>query len=257
MIAHQFNFYSPGEVVLIGAGPGDPELLTLKAVKYLNAAEVVLVDDLVNPEILSHVNRNARIIHVGKRGGCQSTPQIFIEKMMLNAAKSGFRVVRLKGGDPLMFGRAGEELAAMHRHQIKTTIVNGISSGFAAANALGMSLTHRDYAQGVIFVTGHFKDESCQPNWKLLAESGMTLVVYMGLSRADQLQHSLIQAGMNATTPVGLIESASTLKQKLVSCQLSNMHSAIDQHELSSPVIMIIGAAMHAAHCIDALELVA
>ena len=240
-------FFSPGEVALIGAGPGDPELLTLMAVKYLRHADVVLVDDLVNPLILDHCHPQARIIHVGKRGGCHSTPQSFIEKIMMRAALSGLKVARLKGGDPLIFGRAGEEMEALHAQRIKVTVVNGISAGLAGASAFGVSLTHRHHSPGVIFVTGHLKDEGAQPNWRALAESGMTLVIYMGLTRAAFIQQNLLNSGMSGNTAVGLIKSATYSDEKLVRTHLSAMCETIETEQLTSPAIILIGDILQAA----------
>lgn len=251
------DFFASGEVVLMGAGPGDPDLLTIKAAKYLAAADVVLVDDLVSPELLELAHPKARIIHVGKRGGCSSTPQKFIEKMMLNEAMSGNRVVRLKGGDPMMFGRAGEEISALSSQGIKVTLVNGISSGFAAATACGVSLTHRDYSAGVIFVTGHLKDDDTQPNWEILAKAKMTLVVYMGLARANLVQEGLIAGGMSRTTPVGLVHSASTTKQRVVYTQLQYISKAIQENRLESPMIMLIGDVLKALSQLDTHALAA
>jgi uroporphyrin-III C-methyltransferase len=240
-------FFSPGEVALIGAGPGDPELLTLKAAKYLRHADVVLVDDLVNPLILEHCHPQARIIHVGKRGGCHSTPQSFIEKIMIRAALSGLKVARLKGGDPLIFGRAGEEMEALHAQQIKVTVVNGISAGLAGASAFGVSLTHRHHSPGVIFVTGHLKDEGAQPNWRALAESGMTLVIYMGLARAALIQQNLLNSGLSGNTPVGLIKSATYPDEKLLRTHLAAMCETIEAEQLTSPAIILIGDILQAA----------
>ncbi len=240
-------FFSPGEVALIGAGPGDPELLTLKAAKYLRHADVVLVDDLVNPLILEHCHPQARIIHVGKRGGCHSTPQSFIEKIMIRAALSGLRVARLKGGDPLIFGRAGEEIEALHAQRIKVTVVNGISAGLAGASAFGVSLTHRHHSPGVIFVTGHLKDEGAQPNWRALAESGMTLVIYMGLARAALIQQNLLNSGLSGNTPVGLIKSATYPDEKLLRTHLAAMCETIEAEQLTSPAIILIGDILQAA----------
>src|SRR3954471_19061684 len=141
-----------GKVTLVGAGPGDPELLTLKALKAIQAATVLLVDDLVSPEVVAHASKNARIIHVGKRGGCKSTPQAFIEKLMLMAAREGENVVRLKGGDPFIFGRGGEEIERLHEADIEVHVVNGITAGLAAVTSLGIPLTHREHAHGVVFV---------------------------------------------------------------------------------------------------------
>jgi uroporphyrin-III C-methyltransferase len=240
-------FFSLGEVVLIGAGPGDPELLTLKAVRYLRHADVVLVDDLVNPAILEHCHPQARIIHVGKRGGCHSTPQSFIEKIMVRAALSGLKVARLKGGDPLIFGRAGEEIEALHAQQIKVTVINGISAGLAGAAAFGVSLTHRHHSPGVIFVTGHLKDEGAQPNWRALAESGMTLVIYMGLARAARIEQSLLNAGMSGHTPVGLIKSATYQDEQLLRTHLSALCDTIQAEQLTSPAIILVGDIFQAA----------
>lgn len=245
------SFFLPGEVALIGAGPGDPELLTLKALKYLQAADVVLVDDLVNPLILKNINRNARIIEVGKRGGCNSTPQSFIEKQLISEAKSGRRVVRLKGGDPLLFGRGGEEMEVLHLAGIKVTVINGVSSGFAAANSLGVSLTHRECAAGVVFVTGHLKNAQEQPNWDVLVKTGMTLVVYMGLSRCAEIQTQLINAGMAPDTPVGLVQSATCETQQVVTTRLSSLRHTAEQRQLKSPVIIIIGDVVHGARQIQ------
>src|SRR6478609_2110336 len=160
-----------GKVTLVGAGPGDPDLLTLKALKAIQASTVVLVDDLVNPEVVKHASPNARIVHVGKRGGCKSTPQAFIEKLMVMAAREGENVVRLKGGDPFIFGRGGEEMQHLREAGVDVEVVNGITSGLAAATALGVPLTHREHAHGVVFVTGHARPEADGIDWKALAKT--------------------------------------------------------------------------------------
>ncbi|MDO9192760.1 MAG: uroporphyrinogen-III C-methyltransferase, partial [Undibacterium sp.] len=171
-----------GKVFLVGAGPGDPDLLTMKAVKAIAQADVILIDDLVNSDVLQHAAPAARVVHVGKRGGCQSTPQVFIEKMMLAEAKAGQCVVRLKGGDPFIFGRGGEERQHLMGQGIEVEVVNGISSGLAAPASLGIPLTHRDWSQGAIFVTGHGKSADTNPDWAALAKTGLTLVIYMGVA---------------------------------------------------------------------------
>src|SRR6478609_8673345 len=158
-----------GKVTLVGAGPGDPELLTLKALKAIQAATVLLVDDLVNPEVLAHASPDARVIHVGKRGGCKSTPQAFIERLMLMAAREGETVVRLKGGDPFIFGRGGEEVEHLRAAGIHVEVVNGITAGLAAVTSLGVPLTHREHAQGVVFATGHAHAGSQGADWRALA----------------------------------------------------------------------------------------
>ena len=146
-----------GQVTLVGAGPGDPELLTLKALKAIQAATVLMVDDLVNEAIVAYASPEARIVHVGKRGGCKSTPQSFIEKLMVTAALEGENVVRLKGGDPFIFGRGGEEVENLQAAGIRVSVINGITSGLAAVTSLNVPLTHREHAHGVVFVTGHAK----------------------------------------------------------------------------------------------------
>ena len=146
---------SSGHVTLVGAGPGDPELLTLKALKAIQQATVLLVDDLVNDAIVAHANPTARVVHVGKRGGCKSTPQSFIERLMITAAQEGETVVRLKGGDPFIFGRGGEEVEHLEAAGIRVSVINGITAGLAAVTSLNVPLTHREHAHGVVFVTGH------------------------------------------------------------------------------------------------------
>ena len=162
---------APGQVTLVGAGPGDPELLTLKAVRAIGAATVLLVDDLVNDAVLAHASPRARIIHVGKRGGCKSTPQSFIEKLMIQAVQEGEVVVRLKGGDPFIFGRGGEEVEHLQAVGIPVTVVNGITAGLAAVSSLNVPLTHREHAHGVIFVTGHAKPGDSGTDWTARARS--------------------------------------------------------------------------------------
>src|SRR4051812_47094017 len=171
-----------GKVTLVGAGPGDPELLTLKALKAIQAATVLLVDDLVSDEVVAHAPKGARIVHVGKRGGCKSTPQAFIEKLMVMAAREGENVVRLKGGDPFIFGRGGEELEHLRAAGVHVEIVNGITAGLAAVTSLGVPLTHRDHAQGVVFLTGHAQKGAEGLDWRSLAaaarDAHLTLVIY-------------------------------------------------------------------------------
>ena len=200
-----------GSVTLVGAGPGDPELLTFKAARAIGRATVLLVDDLVGDGVLAFANPAARIIFVGKRGGCASTPQAFIDKLMLAEALKGETVVRLKGGDPFMFGRGGEEAAHLRAQGIEVEIVNGITAGIAAATALGAPLTHRDHAHGVIFVTGHPREHGAAPDWPVIAAAageGLTMVIYMGIAGVQALQDGLLSA-LPATTPVAVVQHAS------------------------------------------------
>ena len=231
-----------GKVYLVGAGPGDPELLTLKAVKALRAADVLLVDDLVSDEALEFANPQARIIHVGKRGGCKSTPQEFIERLMIAEARQGRTVVRLKGGDPFVFGRGGEECATLRAAGIECEIVNGITAGLAAPTSLGIPLTHRDVCHGAIFVTGHSGDDATRaPDWQALAATGLPLVIYMGVSRCESIQCDLLAAGMSPAMPVAVIQNATRDDQRSVVTTLINLARDIHASGIGSPAIMVVG----------------
>jgi len=233
-----------GHVTLVGAGPGDPELLTLKAVKAIAQATVLLVDDLVNEAVLAHANPGARIIHVGKRGGCKSTPQSFIEKLMVTAAREGEAVVRLKGGDPFLFGRGGEEIEVLQAAGVAVSVVNGITAGLAAVTSLGVPLTHREHAHGVVFVTGHAKPGDDGTDWSALAtaasQAKLTLVIYMGVSSAERIQNELLQ-GLPASTPVAIIQSASLPQQRQAICTLDQLHATIIGEGLASPSVIVVG----------------
>lgn len=229
-----------GRVYLVGAGPGDPELLTLKAVRVLGMADIVLMDDLVNRAVLVHAREGARVVKVGKRGGCKSTPQAFIERLMIAEAKAGKTVVRLKGGDPFIFGRGGEEVDAIERAGIRCDIVNGITSGLAAAAVARVPFTQRDVTHGVIFVTGHGSAEN-EPDWPALVKTGMTLVVYMGIARAREIRQALLGAGLGAHTPVLIVENASLAAERQLRTSVASMADDLSKHEIVSPAIMIIG----------------
>lgn len=231
-------------VTLVGAGPGDPELLTLKAVKTIASATVLLVDDLVNEAILAHASPQARIVHVGKRGGCQSTPQAFIEKMMVQAAQAGERVVRLKGGDPFIFGRGGEEVEHLQAAGVAVDVVNGITAGLAAATSLNVPLTHREHAHGVVFITGHAKPGDAGTNWAALAhcaqQAKLTLVVYMGVSSIEHIQAGLLQ-GLPGQTPVAIVQRASLPQQRHATTTLADMAHTLHAQHLGSPSVLVIG----------------
>lgn len=240
-----------GSVTLVGAGPGDPELLTIKALRAIEQAEVLLVDDLVNRAILSYAPATARVIEVGKRGGCASTPQDFIERLMVAEAQAGRRVVRLKGGDPYTFGRGGEERAALRAQGIAVDVVPGISSGLAAPASIGVPLTHRDWSQGAIFVTGHGKDAGAEPNWPALAQSGLTLVIYMGVARCDAIQAGLLAGGASAATPVAVVQSATRAAQRQLITTLGELPAALQSSGMGSPSIIVVGDVVR---CADAWE---
>jgi len=236
-----------GRVWLVGAGPGDPELITLKAVRVLGLADVILLDDLANSALLMHAGPRARVIRVGKRGGCRSTPQAFITRLMLREARRGRQVVRLKGGDPSVFGRAAEEIDACRRAGIAYEIVPGITSASAAAAALGTPLTDRDHARGVAFVTGHAKPGGPDPDWTALAASGLTLVVYMGLSRAQSIADALMAAGRSPGLPVAIVERASLPGERVIPTTLAGLADTLVTQAVLSPAVLVVGEALDVA----------
>jgi uroporphyrin-III C-methyltransferase len=246
-----------GKVLLVGAGPGDPDLLTFKAAKAIASATVILVDDLVGDAILAHANEKARIVHVGKRGGCKSTPQAFIEKLMIMAAKEGETVVRLKGGDPFIFGRGGEEVEALAAAGIEVEVINGITSGLAAATALNTPLTHRDHAHGVVFITGHAKpgmDQHRGPDWQLLARTAaqakLSLVVYMGVSGVERISSGLL-TGLPAGTPAAVVQHASLPQQRIHHSTLGQLAKDVITFQLASPSVLLIGDVFAASQALD------
>jgi uroporphyrin-III C-methyltransferase len=239
-------------VRLVGAGPGDPDLLTIKALKALQSASVILVDDLVSDAILALANPAARVIRVGKRGGCRSTPQAFIHKLMVQAALNGENVVRLKGGDPLIFGRGGEEVDHLRAAGIDVSIINGVTSVLAGMASIQTALTHRDHAQGVVFVTGHRQKDGQHTPWADLArtahQADLTLVIYMGLSQVSHIQAQLM-LGLPAQTPVALLQDISLPQQRQALTQLGDLAQCVSDHGFVSPTVMVVGhvvAGMHA-----------
>ena len=232
-----------GCVSLVGAGPGDPDLLTVKAIKAIRRATVLLVDDLVGDGVLRYARRSARIVHVGKRGGCASTPQAFIHKLMVAEAQRGETVVRLKGGDPFIFGRGGEEAEHLRAAGIEVFVVNGISSGLAAAAALGVPWTHREHAHGVLLITGHSGAGNSELHWPTLAAAaaqGLTLVVYMGVQRLALIQAGLLGT-LRADTPAALVQHASTPQERRLLTTLGQMKADAEQAGIGSPAILIVG----------------
>ena len=233
-----------GTCTLVGAGPGDPELLTLKALKAIQSATVLLVDDLVSEAIVAFASPTARIVHVGKRGGCKSTPQAFIEKLMITAVREGERVVRLKGGDPFIFGRGGEELEHLQQAGIQVEVINGITAGLAAVTSLGVPLTHRQHAHGVVFVTGHAQPGDAGTDWRALAatarQAKLTLVIYMGVSGAAHIEAELL-LGLPGSTPVAIIQNASLPTQRHALCTLAELQTTIAREQLASPCVIVVG----------------
>ncbi len=229
-----------GKVYLIGAGPGDPELMTLKAARALGDADVVLVDDLVSRGCLAHARFDACIVEVGKRGGCRSTPQEFIQKLLVQHARQGRIVARLKGGDPFVFGRGGEEMQALLAAGIEVHVIPGVTAGIGVPAALGIPVTHRAVARGVAFVTGHARD-GVEPDWVSLARSGMTLVVYMGLARLPSIVRELADAGVPASMPACAIESGTMATQRQVVTTLGRLQAEVAERRIAAPAIIVVG----------------
>lgn len=214
--------------------------------KALKKANVVLCDDLVSEEILAYARPNARIVPVGKRGGCKSTPQEFIERLMVREARKGHIVVRLKGGDPFIFGRGGEECEALRAAGVDFEVVNGITSGIAAASALGIPLTHRDLCHGAILVTGHERRGKAT-DWSALAATGLPLVIYMGVARCEEIQRGLLDGGLAAATPAAVICNATRADQRSVVTRLDQLAQDLRAAAISSPAIMIVGDVVRCA----------
>jgi uroporphyrin-III C-methyltransferase len=235
------------KVMLVGAGPGDPDLLTLKAVKALRQATVALVDDLVHPGALKFLRRSARIVHVGKRGGCASTPQAFIHRLMVAEAQRGERVVRLKGGDPFVFGRGGEECDALRAAGLEVEVVSGLSAGLAGPAAIGVPVTDRRHTRGVVLVTGHAGEPGAEPDWQALARCGLTLVVYMGVARVQAITAALRAGGLRGSTPAAVVCSAHTPAQRQAVCTLDSLVTTVKAEGLGSPAILVIGDVVQAA----------
>jgi uroporphyrin-III C-methyltransferase len=243
-----------GGVLLIGAGPGDLELLTLKAVRALGRADIVLLDDLVNPEIRQFCRHDARIIPVGKRGGCRSTPQEFINRLMRRYARQGLTVARVKGGDPCMFGRAGEEKAFLEASGVTVEVINGLTAGLVAATSIGVPLTDRRYTRGVTFVTGHTK-EGGTPDWTALVAGGTTLVIYMGMKQMPMIVAGLQAAGMPLTMPVAVIANASLPHQAQVVTTLAQVQADARSAALSSPAVIVVGEVVREAGVVPLSEM--
>jgi uroporphyrin-III C-methyltransferase/precorrin-2 dehydrogenase/sirohydrochlorin ferrochelatase len=232
---------SSGRVALVGAGPGDPGLLTLRALRLLNQADVILHDRLVSAQVLNLARRDADFIEVGKESGQHHTTQERIHVLMLEHAHAGKRVVRLKGGDPFVFGRGGEELEFLRLHDIPFEVVPGITAALACAAYSGIPLTHREHAQSVRFVTAHAKDSLDTVDWRALAQERQTLVVYMGVAGLDEFRARLLANGRAASTPFALIENGSRPEQRVVLGTLADLPERARAESVRSPALLILG----------------
>ena len=230
-----------GEVFLVGAGPGDPELLTLRALHLIQKADVCIYDNLVSKEILELVRRDAHMIYAGKLRNNHTIEQKEINQMLVNYAKKGLRVLRLKGGDPFMFGRGGEEISELMTQKIKFQVVPGITAASGVSAYAGIPLTHRDYSQSCIFITGHEKNGKLNINWSNLIHENQTIVIYMGLNSLPIIVQNLIDSGMRKNMPIALVQEGTTEKQKVMVSTISRVISKTLKSDIQSPVIIIIG----------------
>jgi len=230
-----------GEVYLVGAGPGDPDLLTFRALRLMQQAEVVLYDRLVAPEIVDLCRKDAERIYVGKKRDQHTFPQTEINQLLVDLAKQGKRVLRLKGGDPFIFGRGGEEIDLLSAENIPFQVIPGITAASGCACYAGIPLTHRDYAHTCVFITGHLKDGSMDLNWDTLIQPRQTIAVYMGIVGLEVLCRELIARGMSETMPAALIQQGTTHKQKVYISDLASLPDIPRQHDIQPPTMIIIG----------------
>ena len=230
-----------GEVFLVGAGPGDPDLLTFRALRLMQMADVIVYDRLVAPPILDLARRDADQVYVGKERDNHALSQENINQLLVRLAKEGKRVVRLKGGDPFIFGRGGEEIATLMENGVNFQVVPGITAASGCATYSGIPLTHRDYAQSVVFVTGHLQDGSVDLNWKALAHDDQTIVFYMGLHGVGVVSEQLIKHGLPADTPVALVQQGTTQNQRVVITALDDLAATVKREQVRPPTIIIVG----------------
>ena len=237
-----------GEVYIVGAGPGDPELLTFKALRLMQQADIVYYDALVSPQVLDLCRRDADKVFVGKKRSNHAVAQLGINELLVNSAKEGRRVVRLKGGDPFIFGRGGEEIESLRSHNIPYQVVPGITAANAAASYAGIPLTHRDHSQSVRFVTGFLKAGAPNNNFKSFLNTDETVVFYMGLHSLPRLTEGLIDAGRSAKTPIAIVSNASMSNQQVLTGTLASIVELQAQHQLPTPALLIMGDVVSLHH---------
>ena len=241
-----------GRVALVGAGPGDAELITLKGARLLRAADVIVYDNLIGDGILDLADAKAERIYVGKKAGNHALPQEDICQLLVDKARQGHTVVRLKGGDPFVFGRGGEELDVLAEAGIPVEIVPGITAALGAAASLGFPLTHRDHAQSCVFVTGHLKNHTVELNWQALAQPNQTIVIYMGITGLETIAHELQAAGLPGDTPAALIYRATWANQKVFQGTLATLPDVAHTNGVTPPALIVIGSVLQLLRNSDA-----
>ncbi len=237
-----------GRVALIGAGPGDAELITLKGARLLGEADIVIYDNLVSPGVLDLIAPTAERIFVGKMAGNHTLPQEEICQLLVTKAREGKRVARLKGGDPFVFGRGGEEMDVLMAAGIPVDIVPGVTAALGAAASFGFPLTHRDHAQSCVFVTGHLKDHTVELDWPALARPGQTVVIYMGVTGLETISRELQAAGLPGDTPAALLYRATWENQQAYPGTLATLPEVAREHKVKPPTLIVIGSVVRLMH---------
>jgi uroporphyrin-III C-methyltransferase/precorrin-2 dehydrogenase/sirohydrochlorin ferrochelatase len=240
-IAEADSTKQQGEVYLVGGGPGDPDLLTFRALRLMQQCDVCVYDKLVSPEVMELVRRDAELIYVGKARDQHTLPQEEINQLLAKLALEGKRVLRLKGGDPFIFGRGGEEIETLMQHNVPFQVVPGITAASGVASYAGIPLTHRDYAQACLFITGHLKDGSVDLDWTAMVRPKQTLVIYMGLIGLESICQQLIENGMAASMPIAIVQQGTTQRQRVITGTLQDMPEKVKLAQLKAPCLIIIG----------------